>query len=114
MTTTGTMMITNRMMMPMTMHMRIFMSFHHIFFRTRLAPRRKPWAETARLSGTLPQYSYRWGMTGGPRTGLVLETVQSRTAVGNLVDVFAHYPNRIVDLLHNGSAKKKKIKKRRR
>ena len=51
-------------------------------------------------------------MTGGPRTGLVLETVQSRTAVGNLVDVFAHYTNRIVDLLHSGSAKKKKAEKK--
>jgi len=34
----------------MIMHMRIFMSFHHICFLTRFAPLRKPWAETARLS----------------------------------------------------------------
>lgn len=36
--------------MPTIRHMRIFMSFHHICLRTRLAPRRKPWAETARVS----------------------------------------------------------------
>lgn len=36
--------------MPTIRHMRIFMSFHHICLRTRLAPRRKPCAETARLS----------------------------------------------------------------
>jgi hypothetical protein len=38
------------MMMPAIKHMRIFMSFHHICLRTRFAPRRKPCAETARLS----------------------------------------------------------------
>jgi hypothetical protein len=38
------------MMMPTIRHMRIFMSFHHICFRTRFAPLRKPWADTARLS----------------------------------------------------------------
>lgn len=36
--------------MPTMRHMRIFMSFHHICLRTRLAPLRKPWAEVARLS----------------------------------------------------------------
>ena len=36
--------------MPTMRHMRIFMSFHHICLRTRLAPLRKPWADTARLS----------------------------------------------------------------
>ena len=36
--------------MPTIRHMRIFMSFHHICLRTRLAPFRKPWADTARLS----------------------------------------------------------------
>jgi hypothetical protein len=36
--------------MPTMRHMRIFMSFHHICLRTRLAPRRKPWADCARLS----------------------------------------------------------------
>jgi hypothetical protein len=46
----GTIMITSRMMMPTMRHMRIFMSFHHICLRTRLAPRRKPWADWARLS----------------------------------------------------------------
>ena len=46
----GTMMTTSRMMMPTIRHMRIFMSFHHICLRTRLAPLRKPCAETARLS----------------------------------------------------------------
>ena len=46
----GTIMTTSRMMMPTMRHMRIFMSFHHICFRTRFAPRRKPWADTARLS----------------------------------------------------------------
>jgi hypothetical protein len=40
----------SRMMMPTMRHMRIFMSFHHICLRTRLAPLRKPWADTARLS----------------------------------------------------------------
>lgn len=43
-------MTTNRMITQMTRHTRIFMSFHHICLRTRLAPRRKPWADTARLS----------------------------------------------------------------
>lgn len=43
-------MTTSRMMMPTMRHMRIFMSFHHICLRTRLAPFRKPWADTARLS----------------------------------------------------------------
>lgn len=38
------------MMMPTMRHMRIFMSFHHICLRTRFAPLRKPWADTARLS----------------------------------------------------------------
>jgi hypothetical protein len=32
------------------MMMRIFISFHHIFFLTLFAPRRKPCADTARLS----------------------------------------------------------------
>lgn len=36
--------------MPTIKHMRIFMSFHHICFRTRFAPRRKSCAEWARLS----------------------------------------------------------------
>jgi len=40
----------NRMMMPTIMQIRIFMSFHHICLRTRLAPRRKPCADVARLS----------------------------------------------------------------
>lgn len=62
------MMTTRRRMMPTMMHMRIFMSFHHIYkassavivqlyackshtcFLTRFAPRLKPCAETARLS----------------------------------------------------------------
>lgn len=39
-----------RTMIPTIKHMRIFMSFHHICFRTLLAPRRNPWADTARLS----------------------------------------------------------------
>jgi hypothetical protein len=46
----GTIMTTSRMMMPTMRHMRIFMSFHHICLRTRLAPLRKPWADWARLS----------------------------------------------------------------
>jgi hypothetical protein len=46
----GTIMTMSRMMMPTIRHMRIFMSFHHICLRTRLAPLRKPWADTARLS----------------------------------------------------------------
>jgi hypothetical protein len=40
----------SRTMMPTIKHMRIFISFHHICFRTRFAPLRNPWAETARLS----------------------------------------------------------------
>lgn len=43
-------MTTSKMMMPAMRHMRIFISFHHICLRTRLAPLRKPWADTARLS----------------------------------------------------------------
>ena len=43
-------MTTSKMMMQITKHTRIFMSFHHICLRTRLAPRRKPCADTARLS----------------------------------------------------------------
>jgi hypothetical protein len=46
----GTIMTMSKMMMPTIRHMRIFMSFHHICLRTRLAPLRKPWAEVARLS----------------------------------------------------------------
>jgi hypothetical protein len=46
----GTMMTINKMMMPTMMQIRIFMSFHHICLRTRLAPRRKPCADVARLS----------------------------------------------------------------
>jgi hypothetical protein len=46
----GTMMMMSRMRMPTKRQMRIFMSFHHICLRTRLAPLRKPCAETARLS----------------------------------------------------------------
>lgn len=46
----GITMMRMRMMMPAIRHILIFISFHHICFRTRLAPRRKPWAETARLS----------------------------------------------------------------
>ena len=46
----GTMITINRMMMPTMMQIRIFMSFHHICLRTRLAPRRKPCADVARLS----------------------------------------------------------------
>lgn len=38
------------MMTPKTIHMRIFISFHHMSFLTRLAPRRNPWALMARLS----------------------------------------------------------------
>jgi hypothetical protein len=48
--TTGTMMIAKRIMIPTTIQIRIFISFHHISLRTRFAPRRKPWAETAKLS----------------------------------------------------------------
>jgi hypothetical protein len=44
------MMTISRMMMPTIMQIRIFMSFHHICLRTRLAPRRKPCADVARLS----------------------------------------------------------------
>ena len=40
----GTMMTTSSTMMPTMMHILIFMSFHHICFRTRLAPRRNPLA----------------------------------------------------------------------
>lgn len=46
----GTIMTTSSRMMPTIRHMRIFISFHHICLRTRLAPLRKPWADTARLS----------------------------------------------------------------
>ncbi len=46
----GTIMTMRRTMIPTIKHMRIFMSFHHICFRTLFAPLRKPWAETARLS----------------------------------------------------------------
>ena len=38
----GTIITIRRMMMPTIKHMRIFMSFHHICFLTRFAPRRKP------------------------------------------------------------------------
>lgn len=40
----------SKIMTAAMMHIRIFMSFHHICFLTRLAPRRNPCAETARLS----------------------------------------------------------------
>jgi hypothetical protein len=43
-------MTSSRMMIPTIKQMRIFMSFHHICFRTRLAPLLKPCADTARLS----------------------------------------------------------------
>lgn len=45
-------MTTTRMAMPTAMRMRIFMSFHHICLRTRLAPRRNPCALCARLSAS--------------------------------------------------------------
>lgn len=45
-------MMQSRMMMPAIMSRRIFMSFHHICLRTRCAPRRKPCADTDRLSST--------------------------------------------------------------
>lgn len=43
-------MTTTRRATPTAIRMRIFMSFHHICLRTRLAPRRKPCALCARLS----------------------------------------------------------------
>lgn len=39
-----------RTTIPIPMRIFIFVSFHHIAFRTLLAPLRKPCAETARLS----------------------------------------------------------------
>lgn len=61
------------------------MSFHHICLRTRLAPRRKPCAETARLSvpgrrvdrRSRGQRSWlRAAQARQGRTGLVLEAVE--------------------------------------
>lgn len=106
--TTGTIIIVNRMMIPITMHMRIFISFHHICFRTRLAPRRKPWAETAKLSKAVCSVypDLQFGVAEivacsfDQHTSLVLKAVKSRTAICNLVDVLAHYTNSIIDLLH--------------
>lgn len=46
----GTMITTRSTITQIAKHTRIFISFHHICLRTRLAPRRKPWADTARLS----------------------------------------------------------------
>jgi len=43
-------MMTMMMAIATPMMIRIFMSFHHIFLRTRLAPRLNPCADTARLS----------------------------------------------------------------
>ena len=40
----------NKTTIPTMMQIRIFMSFHHICFLTLLAPRRKPCADTAKLS----------------------------------------------------------------
>ena len=107
--TTGTMIITRRMIIPTAMHMRIFMSFHHIFLRTWLAPRRKPWAEIAKLSGAtrsalfLSEIMYSpdvQSITQGERTSLVLKTVESGAAVRDLVDVLAHDTDGIIDLLY--------------
>lgn len=42
--------------------LRIFISFHHICLRTRFAPRRKPWADTARLSDQGRMISRRMSM----------------------------------------------------
>ena len=46
----GTMITINTMMTPKIRHILIFISFHHMSFLTRLAPRRKPCALIARLS----------------------------------------------------------------
>jgi len=49
-TTAGTIITMRSTMIPTIKHMRIFISFHHICFRTLFAPLLNPWAETARLS----------------------------------------------------------------
>lgn len=54
--TIGTTMMTMRTAIPIAMMTRIFMSFHHICFLTRFAPRRNPWAETARLSDLVSRH----------------------------------------------------------
>lgn len=50
--TIGTTMMMIRTQIPTAIMTRIFMSFHHICLRTRLALRRKPWADTAKLSNS--------------------------------------------------------------
>lgn len=69
----------------MAMMTRIFMSFHHICFLTRFAPRRNPWAEAARLSERREQL-----LSLSLRTSLVLEIVEPFTALCNLRDVLVH------------------------
>lgn len=46
----GTTMMMMSTAIPIPIMIRILMSFHHICLRTRLAPRRKPCAEAARVS----------------------------------------------------------------
>lgn len=45
-------MMTSKIVIPIAIHILIFISFHHICFLTRFAPRRKPCADWARLSAT--------------------------------------------------------------
>lgn len=46
----GTIITINNTIIPTIIHIRIFMSFHHICFRTLLAPRLNPCADVAKLS----------------------------------------------------------------
>lgn len=102
--TIGTTIMTINTQIPIPMMIRIRISFHHICLRTRLAPRRKPWAETASVSVLISQCFHQVQgarMSGSAhttwrlgfviwclqerRTGLVLQCVQAFTALRHLV-----------------------------
>jgi hypothetical protein len=109
------MMMTRRITTPPMRHKRIFISFHHICFRTRFAPRRNPCAETARLSTPQSASSVHQSRTNPRRTvrgkkrskrsrGVRFCTcfrfkgIQSLTPLSDLVNILPHNPDLHVSL----------------
>ena len=90
--------------------------------RTRLAPRRNPCADTARLSASNSQTRYcanlsgalverisRWPTLQSPSVGkeaqltcLVLQLIQTLSSLRHLCDVFSHNSDCVVNLLLDG------------
>ena len=91
-------------------------------FRTRLAPRRNPCADTARLSASnsqtrswanlsdaLVERISRWPTLQSPSVGkeaqltcLVLQLIQTLSSLRHLCDVFSHNSDCVVNLLLDG------------